>query len=88
LAVEAFFFSCEFSLAAALDRKDRVGMKFLDSSVTGVCFKFGKGYDAYARFLEKPEIMPFPIGKGGTDNLPCTLINNNLCFYCVPLFLP
>ena len=88
MTVEASFFFCEFLLTPALDGKDRIGMELLYSGVAGVCLKFRKGFDAYARLLEQPEIMPFSIGKGGTDNLPSSLVNHNLCFYRVPLFLP
>ena len=63
-------------------------MKLFDPSVAGVCGKFCMGLYAHARFLKKPEIMPFPIGKGGADDMPGPFVDDNLCFYRVPLFLP
>jgi hypothetical protein len=64
----------------------RISMELGDSLIPRVNFSFG--FNPYLLFLKKPEIIPFPVGKRGTDHPLAFLVNNNLHFYRVPLFLP
>ena len=55
-------------------------MDFLDSDIPRVGFRQSFRVDVCLRFLEKPEIMPFSVGKGRADDVACFLVNNNLSF--------
>lgn len=71
-----------------LSRQDRIRMKLSDTQISSIHIYLNFFADMHVRVLKKLKIMAFPIGKGYTDNLTIFLVNYNLCFQCMLLFLP
>jgi len=88
IAVIELFFLAELVIFTGFYGMLRVGVKRFDSDITRIDFRSNPRCQSDAGGLEQREIMGFSIGKGCADHLPRGFVYHDLCFQCVPLFLP
>ena len=85
--VVCLLIGAQLMVFTALDWMFRIGMNFLDAKIAGISFRCGLRHEVNLRSLEKREIMCFPIRHCRADDPTGFLVNYNLRFYCMSLFL-
>jgi hypothetical protein len=75
------------ALSAFLDGQTAVGMQLLDALIAFILQTFGLRVDVNPRCLKQLEVMPTPFAKKQPDDFPSVLVDQNLTFERMPLFL-